>query len=427
NESIPTPVTITVDTVAPPAPTVTAPISGTAVMTNTPTFAGMGEPGGEVTVYDDEGTVVCTATVDPSGNWTCTPTTPLDEGEQTYEVTVTDEAGNESTPTPITITVDTVAPPAPTVTEPISDTTVTDPTPAFAGTAEPGTTVIVGEMQGTVWVVLCEAVADENGNWACTPTTPLDNGEHTVTVVAVDEAGNESDPTTLIFTVEAALQAEDDTYTVPEGIPSTLDVLANDSTSGGPLTITQVSAPQYGVAVTDGATIVYTPTLEYLGTDTFTYTITDGEVQDTAQVTVTVSPVADLEVSQQVKGTIGGLEITLVARNLGPRPAGGAVISDTFPTILSNVTWTCAASGGAVCPNTSGTGDLDETLTTFPANGVVTYTVSAKFVLLSIIENNTVTITPPAGMFDLVMSNNTATRPTLYRIILPLVVRNALP
>jgi len=244
---------------------------------------------------------------------------------------------------------------------------------------------------------------------------------------AVDAAGNQSDPATLIFTVEAALQAEDDTYTVPEGVPSTLDVLENDSfTSGNPITITQVSAPTHGVATTNGATIVYTPTAGYLGQDTFTYTISDGEVEDSAQVTVTVLPVADLAVAQTVRGTMAGLEITLVARNLGPRPAHGAVISDTFPPSLGNITWTCVAASGAACPNASGAGHIEETLATFPADGVVTYTVSAQ-ILVSISKYNTVTITPPAGTLDLNMANNSATRPTLYRLIFPIVFKDYTP
>ncbi len=521
NESDPSgPVTITIDTVAPAPPTVTAPISGT-VTSDTPTFAGTGEPGHDITVYDDGGNVVCTSVVDPDGNWTCVPDAPLEDGEQTFDVTQKDPAGNESdpvkititvdtspavitppiitapisgavtndnTPTfegiadagttvtvtledgtfvcaatvdakglwsctpgaslpdgehtfvavsgdgagnesdpsgPVTITIDTVAPEAPVIITP-SEGATTGPLPTFTGTAEPGTTVRVEEMVGTLVVVICEAVTDAAGNWTCTATTPLTAGEHTATAIAVDEAGNESGPDEVTFTV-APVDAQDDTYDVPEGIGSALDVLANDSSaSGGDLTIVAVGAPAHGTATTDGATIVYTPTAGYLGEDSFAYTINDGVSEDNGQVTVTVLPVADLAVAQTVRGTISGLEFILVARNLGPRSASGAVISDTFPPSLGNITWTCTAAGGAACPNASGANHIEETLATFPSGGVVTYTVAANIVV-STIENNTVTITPPAGTFDLVLSNNSATRPTLYRIILPLVYRNATP
>jgi len=100
------------------------------------------------------------------------------------------------------------------------------------------------------------------------------------------------------------------------------------------------------------------------------------------------------------------------------------VISDTFPSSLGDIEWTCVAAGGAACPQASGTGHIEETLATFPAGGVVTYTVSAR-ILVSTVENNTVTITAPEGIFDPDMTNNVATRPTLYRLILPDIYKNA--
>jgi Bacterial Ig domain len=52
-----------------------------------------------------------------------------------------------------------------------------------------------------------------------------------------------------------------------------------------------VGAPVHGTAATNGATIAYTPTLDFIGTDVFTYTISDGRGGlDTAVVTVTVDP-----------------------------------------------------------------------------------------------------------------------------------------
>jgi hypothetical protein len=109
NESKATPVTLDVDTTAPFTPAVTSPITGTIVMTHTPTFAGTGEPGGDVTITDDSGNVVCTTTVAQDGAWACTPDSPLDEGEQTYEVTITDAVGNESDPIRLILHVDPTA------------------------------------------------------------------------------------------------------------------------------------------------------------------------------------------------------------------------------------------------------------------------------------------------------------------------------
>jgi uncharacterized repeat protein (TIGR01451 family) len=188
-----------VDTTAPAAPTVTSPISGTAVMTDTPTFAGTGEPGGEVTITDESGNVVCTTTVAQDGAWSCTPSSPLDEGEQTYEVTVTDEAGNESDPKPVTLDVDTTAPTAPALTSPITGTIVMTDTPTFEGTGEPGGEVNVYDEGGNV---VCTTTVAQDGAWSCTPSSPLDEGEQTYEVIVTDAAGNASDPIRLVLDID---------------------------------------------------------------------------------------------------------------------------------------------------------------------------------------------------------------------------------
>jgi len=327
---------------------------------------------------------------------------------------------------------DTTAPAPPTVTEPVSGTVTSDTTPVFAGTGEPGADVTVRDAEGDI---VCTATVAPDGSWTCTPTTPLNEGEQTFAATQTDASGNESDPTPVTITVDISINnapvATSDTYTVPESVPaqpySVLDVLANDSDPDSDvLTITQVSAPAHGVAATDGATIVYTPTAGYLGSDVFTYTISDGELEDSAQVTLTISPVADLSVEQTREAIMGGLKFTIVARNLGPRPANGAVISDVIPSVLTNINWTCEGADGATCPNASGTGDIHDTLSTFPSGGVVTYTITT-LIGEGGIAFNTVSIMPPVGVMDVVMSNNTASVPTIYLVELSVIFRHYTP
>jgi len=278
--------------------------------------------------------------------------------------------------------------------------------------------------------------------WACTAATALPAGEETFTAIATDQAGNVSGPSdpvlvNIVPSDNTAPVAVDDAFKVPESVPaqpsSVLDVLANDSDpdDGDTITITQVTAPSHGTATTNGATIIYTPTADYLGTDNLTYTITDGEFQATAQVTLTVLPVADLEVTQDIRATLSGYRIIIVVRNLGARDviAPGAVLSDTFPAALGAVEWRCAAAGGAVCPRGGlpGTtiimGNLHERLTTFPANSVLTYTITADQETDEPVSN-VVTITEPATMFDWDQSNNRAALMTGHRIILPFILKN---
>jgi len=198
NQSAPTLVTFTVDTLAPAAPTVTTPVSGTLTADPTPTFTGTGEPDGTAKVYDDGSNLLCTATVAPNGSWSCTPTTNLPEGPTTCAVTITDPAGNQSAPTLVTFTVDTLAPAAPTVTAPVSGTLTADPTPTFTGTGEPGGTAKVYDDGSNL---LCTATVAPNGSWSCTPATNLPEGPTTCAVTITDPAGNQSAPTLVTFTI----------------------------------------------------------------------------------------------------------------------------------------------------------------------------------------------------------------------------------
>ena len=74
--------------------------------------------------------------------------------------------------------------------------------------------------------------------------------------------------------------------------PITFSPLANDvDADGDTLTITAVGAPAHGAAVQAGSQIVYTPASGYTGSDSFTYTISDGHGgTSTATISVTVTP-----------------------------------------------------------------------------------------------------------------------------------------
>lgn len=84
--------------------------------------------------------------------------------------------------------------------------------------------------------------------------------------------------------------AVDDTATTVNGVPVTINVLANDSDlNGDTLTVTSVTNPPNGTAVNNGdGTVTYTPDCPVvMGNDTFTYTVDDGNGgTDTGLVTV---------------------------------------------------------------------------------------------------------------------------------------------
>jgi uncharacterized repeat protein (TIGR01451 family) len=90
---------------------------------------------------------------------------------------------------------------------------------------------------------------------------------------------------------------------------------------------------------------------------------------------------------------------TVTVTNTGTVPAPGTVVSDPIPAGIASANWTCAATGGAVCPSASGNGALTETIATFPASGVVTYTITATVAAsgLPVSVVNTATAVPPTG------------------------------
>ena len=103
--------------------------------------------------------------------------------------------------------------------------------------------------------------------------------------------------TVFVHGINDAPVALDDAYRVPEAGLSVLDILANDSDpEGDPLTVTLLTQPIDGsVSVAPDGTVTFDPGTDFLGlsegqtaTVTFDYQISDGQLTDTASVTVTV-------------------------------------------------------------------------------------------------------------------------------------------
>jgi uncharacterized repeat protein (TIGR01451 family) len=83
-----------------------------------------------------------------------------------------------------------------------------------------------------------------------------------------------------------------DTPTTPVGTPVTVDVLANDTDANADaLTITSTTVPAHGTDSVVAGHILYTPTAGYVGSDSFSYTISDGH-GGTSTTTVTVAVTA---------------------------------------------------------------------------------------------------------------------------------------
>ena len=134
-----------------------------------------------------------------------------------------------------------------------------------------------------------------NANW---------NGTELITYTISDEdAVNDNGTLTITVTpVNDAPVAVEDSITVNEdsGLIA-IDVIANDTdVEADTLTLTAVSTDGSGtVAVNaDGVSVDYTPAADFNGTETITYTVSDGTLTDaTGTLTITVTAVNDAPVA----------------------------------------------------------------------------------------------------------------------------------
>jgi len=105
--------------------------------------------------------------------------------------------------------------------------------------------------------------------------------------VIVSANGNSSDPVTLVapstppFAPDRHIMA-----TGTSQIP--IDVLTYDLTASGSLSITGVTTPANGQAISTGTSIDYTPAKAFAksGTDAFTYTISNGQIAATGTISI---------------------------------------------------------------------------------------------------------------------------------------------
>ncbi|ENV34651.1 Ig-like domain-containing protein, partial [Acinetobacter gerneri] len=328
NESGQSPaLTLTVDTQAPTAPAAPTEYldntdpqqgtfgTGTSTNDSTPGVIIPTPGAGETPKLYVDGTEV-PATYDPATG-TLTPTTPLTEGQYDLTYTLTDEAGNESDPSPaITITVDTQAPAAPAAPTEYLDNT--DPQQGTFGTgtstndSTPGVIIPAPAAGETpkLYVDGTEVPATyDPATGTLTPTTPLTEGQHDLTYTLTDAAGNESDPspaiTITVDTQAPATPAAPTEYldnTDPQQGTFGTGTSTNDTTPG--LIIPAPAAGETPKLYVDGTEVpaTYDPATGTLtpnaplgeGKHDLTYTLTDAAGNESAQ-----SPALSLTVDTQ--------------------------------------------------------------------------------------------------------------------------------
>src|SRR5262245_57245923 len=100
--------------------------------------------------------------------------------------------------------------------------------------------------------------------------------------------------TLTVAPINDAPVANEDSASTNEDTPVTVAVLANDAdVEGDSFTVTNVTQGANGsVQINADGTITYTPNANFFGTDSFMYTVNDGQPTGSASATVTVSVTA---------------------------------------------------------------------------------------------------------------------------------------
>src|SRR5438270_5564990 len=95
--------------------------------------------------------------------------------------------------------------------------------------------------------------------------------------------------------------------------------------------------------------------------------------------------------------------------NVGPSNVSEATVTDIFPAIFTQVTFTATQSGGASGFEATGTGNINDTVT-MPAGSVISYKASGKVSSSATgTLSNTATVTAASDVPDPNTANNTAT------------------
>jgi uncharacterized repeat protein (TIGR01451 family) len=99
---------------------------------------------------------------------------------------------------------------------------------------------------------------------------------------------------------------------------------------------------------------------------------------------------------------------TITVTNTGLQNLNGAIVTDTFPAQVQNVTYTATGNGGAT-GFSAGSGNISQSLN-LPPNSSVIYKATGLINGNSgTVISNTANVSVPAGVTDVIMADNTAT------------------
>ncbi|MGC4026061.1 MAG: Ig-like domain-containing protein [Mesorhizobium sp.] len=232
-----------------------------------PTFSGRGGEAGSTIELWEGSTLLGSSTVGSGGNWSVSPVADLLDGRHSLSLVQRNASGDKSDGTGFVVTVDTVAPEAPVIVRVIdavdfvtgviqSGGVTNDTRPVLSGTGEPGATV---ELRDGVTLVGTATVAND-GTWSIRPASGLSEGVHTLLVVQIDAAGNQSVDTSFAIVVDSTAAAQLVIASVVDDVDLVSGALSSGDTSNDAQPLVSGSGAEAGAVIElmDGATLVGT-------------------------------------------------------------------------------------------------------------------------------------------------------------------------
>jgi hypothetical protein len=305
-----------------------------------------------------------TASINPDNTVTYTPDGGF-TGDDTFTYTVEDDSGGTDS-AQVNVTVTPTNDPPDALDD--SDTTDEDTLVTIDVLSNDSDPDIGDTLTVTAVTQPADGTATINPDNTVNYTPDLNfNGGDTFTYTISDGKGgtDTANVSVTVVPVNDSPVANDDVNTTQEDTPVIIDVLANDTdVDGDTLTVTALTQPANGTAsINLDYTVTYTPADSFIGGDTFTYTIDDGNGgTDTATVTVTVEPPPAPTIH------VGNLQGQSAKLSKGRWEASVTVTVHDEDHIAVSDAWVTGVWSGAM----TGT----ESLPT--AGGIVTFTNSTK-------------------------------------------------
>jgi large repetitive protein len=363
-----------------------------------------------------------TLILQPDGSFTYTPAL-LFTGTDAFTYQAKDPSGALSSPATVTITVGlgNGAPVAADDSYSIDEDTALNGSSVLANDTDPNGDPITAHLVSST--AHGSFTLHPDGTFTYAPHANF-NGSDSITYQAFDGQAysNTATVTITVNPVNDPPVAANDSASVDEDNAVTIGVLANDTdVDGDPLLVISVAQAAHGAVTTDGTIVTYTPNANFFGSDSFVYTVGDGNGGlASATVSVTVNPVndpptLDAIADQTVAEDCGAQSISLGGITAGPGETDALTVTavSSNPSLIPNPTiaYSSPNSTGTLIFNPSANGNGSATIAVTVGDGMTTF--SRTFTITVTPVDDAPTITPIA---DQTIAEDTSTGPLAFAV-----------